>query len=71
MKIKMKEERQFADLGLKKEGEVFDVDEKLGSQLISQGFARPVIKKKKEETEILKKKETKSKGGKKKWQKDN
>ena len=69
MKIKMTEERQFADLGLKKEGEVLDVDKSLGSQLISQGFALPIVKVKKvkEYPELKKEKnEIKSKGGKKK-----
>jgi len=69
MKIRMTEERQFPDLGLKKEGEVLDVDKALGSQLISQGFALPIVKVKKikEYPEVKKeKKEFNLKGGKKK-----
>jgi hypothetical protein len=39
MKVKMKEDRLFPDIGLKRKGEVIEVDENLGKQLISQGFA--------------------------------
>jgi hypothetical protein len=39
MKVKMKEERIFPDIGLKRKGEVIEVDEDLGKQLIYQGFA--------------------------------
>jgi len=42
MKVKMKEERIFPDIGLKRKGEIIEVDENLGSQLIYQGFANPV-----------------------------
>lgn len=75
MKIKMKEERQFPDLGLKKVGEVLDVVESLGNQLIAQGFAMKVEEVKKItkiiKKEITEKKETKKsdkekQGGKKK-----